>query len=232
MKPPEMTDWARVRRAVEAMNAHVLTAEAEEEFQAVGLLAREVLISVGQSVYDAGRHGAVDGIEPSPTDAKRMLEAYIAMELSGPGNEEARRFVRSAVGLADALQHRRSARRTDCELVAAAVESVVRMIELLDGHAPSRDPWQGVELQERYFAWAGPSLHALDDRQPVPTPPDLPDALRRVGMIPSYGLRRRLNHHLAQGGFQVFETDRQRWRRELLYASDGDQVLLAKPGNG
>ena len=224
-----MKDWARLRRAAEAMNAQVLIADTEEDFQAVGLLAREALITLAQAVYDPDSQGTVDGVAPSETDAKRMLEAFVASALPGSGNEEARRFVRSAVALADALQHRRSAARADCELVVAAVESVVRAVEILAGQeSPSREPWHGVELQGRYFAWAGPSLHALEDRQSVPTPPDLPDALRAAGMTPSFGMRNRLNHHLAKGGHQVFETDRRRWRRELLNTGDGDQVLLAK----
>ena len=58
------------------------------------------------------------------------------------------------------------------------------------------------------------------------TPPD--DALRHVGMTPSYGERDRLNQHLAKGGHQVFETDKRQWRRELLYKGDGRAVLLVK----
>lgn len=212
------------------MATQLLAARTEEDFQAIGVLGREALISLAQAVYDPDVHRSTDGVVPSATDAKRMLEAYIGAILIGSGNEEARKLARSAVALADALQHRRSASRVDAELVAAAVESVVRIVEVLAGEeAYPREPWQGVELGSRYFAWAGPSLHGLEDRPPVPTPPDLPNACRAVGMTPSYGLRQKLNHHLAQGGHQVFETDRRKWRRELLNTGDGDQVLLVKP---
>jgi hypothetical protein len=224
-----MTDWDRVHRAVDEMNERLFTAEAQEDFQAVGLLAREALISLAQAVYDPNTHPCVDDVHPSATDAKRMLEAYVAAVLPGAGNEEARKFTRSVVALAAAVQHRRSAERIDGELCVTAVESVVRLMEILsDREQRKREPWQGVELQGRYFAWSGTGLHALKDGPPMPTPPDLPDAVRAVGMVPSFGLRNRLNHHLAQGGHQVFETDRRRWRRELLLASDGNQVFLVK----
>jgi hypothetical protein len=35
--------------------------------------------------------------------------------------------------------------------------------------------------------------------------------------------------HLAQGRKQVFETDRARWRREILYKVDPTQVLFVQP---
>ena len=183
--------WDRVTRALDSMNHRLLSAETEEDFQAVGLLGREVLISLDQAVYEPDNHPSVDGVSPSQTDAKRMLESFVAAVLPGSGNEEARRFVRSAVALAESLQHRRSAQRIDAELAVAGVESAIRIVEVLSGHAAgAREPWQGLELQGRYFAWSGPALHSLEDRPPVPTPAGLIDALRAAGMTPSYEIGR------------------------------------------
>jgi hypothetical protein len=53
------------------------TATTEEQFQAVGLLCRETLVSLAQAVYDAQLHPNLDGVTPSDADAKRMLEAYM-----------------------------------------------------------------------------------------------------------------------------------------------------------
>ena len=41
-----------------------------------------------------------------------------------------------------------------------------------------------------------------------------------------------LNHHVAKGWHQLFETDRRTWRRELLYMGDGRQILLVKMERG
>ena len=38
------------------MNERLLTAETEEDFQAVGLLGREALISLTQAVYEPSKH--------------------------------------------------------------------------------------------------------------------------------------------------------------------------------
>jgi AbiJ N-terminal domain 3 len=80
----EPTGWIRVDRNVTEVRKRLETATMEEQFQAVGLLCRETLISLAQAVYDAQLHPTLDGVTPSDTDAKRRLEAYIASpSLSG-----------------------------------------------------------------------------------------------------------------------------------------------------
>lgn len=89
--------------------------------------------------------------------------------------------------------------------------------------------WMGVNFGGRFFAWAGPTIHELQDRPGVPDPPGLTEALKAAQMVPSFGTRAKLNHHLADGRLPVYETDRKKWRREVLYSADGDQILLVHP---
>ena len=71
----EPTGWAKVDRGLGEIRERLEKADAEEQFQAIGLLCRETLISLAQTVFDKSIHITVDGIEPSDTDGKRMLEA-------------------------------------------------------------------------------------------------------------------------------------------------------------
>ena len=88
--------WDRVQRTFREMDDRLRAAETEEQCQAVGGLAREVLISLAQAVYDRDLHGVIEnGTVPSDTDARRMLEAYIERELQGGANEETRRFAKA-----------------------------------------------------------------------------------------------------------------------------------------
>jgi hypothetical protein len=93
----EPTGWTRVDRTVGEIRDRLAAATQEEHFQTVGLLCREVLISLAQAVFVADCYPSLDGIAPSKTDAKRMLECYIAVELAGGVNEEARRHSRSGL---------------------------------------------------------------------------------------------------------------------------------------
>lgn len=129
----EPTGWSRVDRGVYEIRRRLEQAEVEEHFQAVGLLCREVLISVAQVVYDSQRHSTEDGTQPSETDAKRMLDAYIATELSGYPNEGARRHAKAALSLANDLQHHRTATYRQAALCAEATTSVVNLVAIISG---------------------------------------------------------------------------------------------------
>jgi hypothetical protein len=87
----EPTGWSRVDRTQTEMRSRLASAKTEEQFQGIGLLGRELLISVAEVVFKPADHPTLDGTAASKTDAKRMLEAYIAVELGGSANEFARK---------------------------------------------------------------------------------------------------------------------------------------------
>lgn len=131
------TGWQRVDRTVGEIRDRLAAATSEEQYQAVGLLCREALISLSQAVYVRDRHPPLDGTEPSATDGKRMLEAFIAVELAGGVNEEARKHARSSLDLANALQHRRTATFRDAAMCVEATTTVVNVVAIVAGR---RDP--------------------------------------------------------------------------------------------
>jgi len=138
----EPTGWPRVDRTLSEIRKQLAEASSEEQFQAVGTLCRETLISLAQTVYDPERHPPADGKTPSETDAKRMLDAYLAVEISGKQNEAARRHAKASLDFANALQHDRTARFRQAALCAEATASVVNVIAILSGR---RDPDAGPE---------------------------------------------------------------------------------------
>jgi hypothetical protein len=135
--PVEATGWERVDRTVSALRQHLATAKTEEQFQTVGLLARETLISLAQAVFSPNRHATLDGVKASDTDAKRMLEAYIVASLSGSSNEHLGKHARAALDLALHLQHKRTASFRDDALCSEATTSVVNLIAIIDGRRDS-----------------------------------------------------------------------------------------------
>lgn len=133
----EPTGWARVDRTLGEIRRLLEQAKTEEQFQAIGLYCREALISLAQHVYDPARHSTADGVKPTDTDAKRMLEAYLAVELGGGANEVARKHARAALDLANQLQHRRTADFRQAALCAEATAAVVNLVAIISGR---RDP--------------------------------------------------------------------------------------------
>ncbi len=133
------TGWPRVDRNIGEVRSTLGRARTEEQYQAVGLLCRETMISLAQAVYDAQNHPSPDGVEVSDTDAKRMLDAFLAAELGGQENEDVRRYAKAALSLANALTHKRTAGFRDAALCAEATTAVVNIVAIVSGQ---RDPEQ------------------------------------------------------------------------------------------
>ena len=140
----EPTGWEKVDRTIDGMRERLETANKEEEFQTVGLFCRETLISLAQEVFDPQRHSTADAVKPSKTDAKRMLDAFLAAELSGGANEEVRRHAKAALDLANALTHQRTANFRDAALCAEATVSVVNLVAIISGR---RSRWVGADFK-------------------------------------------------------------------------------------
>lgn len=125
-----ITGWERVDRSISEMANRLAVASAEEQYQAIGMLSRETLITIAQQVFDASKHKTLDGVEASTTDAKRMLEAYLQYELSS-SSEKARKFAKSAVDFSNQLTHDRNATKLDASMCLVAVTSVANLIKTI-----------------------------------------------------------------------------------------------------
>ncbi|WP_417480946.1 hypothetical protein [Maricaulis sp.] len=130
-EPREPTGWERVDRTLSKIRTQIETASAEEDCQAIGLLCREIIISLAQAVYDPQLHAPLDGVRPSETDANRMLEGYIAHKFPGASNKEVRAHARASLALALNLQHRRTATRQLAALCVEATASTTAVISII-----------------------------------------------------------------------------------------------------
>ena len=126
------TGWQRFIRTMNELRERLATATSEEDFQQLGHLSRETLISLAQGVFDPSYHSPSDS-QVSSSDAKGMMDRYLAVECSGSSNEEVRRCVRSAYDLANAVQHDRNATYRQAALCVQAVFNVVGLIEIISG---------------------------------------------------------------------------------------------------
>jgi hypothetical protein len=127
----EPTGWERVDRALSKARTQLETASAEEDFQAIGLICREIIISLAQAVYDPRIHEPQDGVRPSETDANRMLEACIGHVFPGSSNKEVRAHARASLALALNLQHRRTATRQLAALCVEAAASTTAIVSII-----------------------------------------------------------------------------------------------------
>ena len=133
----EPTGWSRVDRGLDEARRRLEEASTEEQFQAVGLFCREVLISLAQAIYDPSRHPSLDGVDISDSDVKRMFDSYLEREVAGGVKANTRKYAKAAYDLALQLQHKRSAAFRQAAFCLEATASVVNVVAILSG---LRDP--------------------------------------------------------------------------------------------
>lgn len=126
----EPTGWERVDRSIDEMKSRLEVASTEEQYQAIGMLGRETLITIAQQVFDPNKHPTIDGVEASTTDAKRMLEAYLEYELA-EASEKTRKFAKASVDLGNQLTHDRSANKRDASMCLISIISVASMVKMI-----------------------------------------------------------------------------------------------------
>lgn len=129
----EPTGWNRVDRSMGEIKLRLAQASTEEQYQGIGHLARETLISLAQAVYNEDLHPSLDGVQPSKTDAKRMIEAYISVTLEGKPNENIRRHAKASLALANDLTHRRTADFRLAALCAESTNAVINILSIISG---------------------------------------------------------------------------------------------------
>ena len=93
----EPTGWSRVDRCLDEARRRLEEASTEEQFQAVGLLCREVLTSLAQAIYDPSRHPSLDGVDISDSDVKRMFDSYLETEVAGGVNANTRKYAQGCL---------------------------------------------------------------------------------------------------------------------------------------
>ena len=137
---PEPTGWPRIDRTFGDIRTRLESASTEDQFQTVGFLCREVLISLAQTVFEPDRHPPLDDVKVIKTDAKRMLDRYLAVELAGGSHAVAREHSKASLDLANKLQHERTATFCKAALCAETAASVINIIAIFSG---IRDPESG-----------------------------------------------------------------------------------------
>lgn len=130
----ELDEWDRITRTLTKIKRDSNNAKNEEDFQTVGLLCREVIISLAQAVYNPKLHGSTDekGVVIGNSDANRMIGNYVNIKLSGGSNEELRAYARNTNKLANRLTHERNATKKDMLLSVASTIALINFIGIIE----------------------------------------------------------------------------------------------------
>lgn len=129
-----LNTWDRINRTIIKIKQLSSAAQNEEDYQQVGLLCREVIISLAQMVYSPDEYGNRDekGVEISNTDSVRMLGNYFNVKLSGSSCEELRTYAKHTNKLANMLTHKRDASKSDMLMAVSAAIALINFVGILE----------------------------------------------------------------------------------------------------
>ena len=130
----QLDDWERIKRTVTKIKRDSNNARDEEDFQTVGLLCRDVIISLAQAVYNPLVHGTTDdtGKQIGNADAVRMIGNYVSVKLNGSHNKELRAYAKATNDLANQLTHKRSATKKDMLLIVSSTIALINFIGIIE----------------------------------------------------------------------------------------------------
>ena len=130
----DIDEWDRINRVVIKIKRDSAVAKNAEDYQQIGLLCRELIISLAQAVYNPALHGEKDdnGVVIGKTDAMRMVGNYINVKLAGSSNEELRSYAKTTNKLANLFTHKRDATRKDMLMTVAATIALINFVVILE----------------------------------------------------------------------------------------------------
>jgi hypothetical protein len=119
------TGWSAVDGQTAQLRVRLATLGSSEDAQAVGLLCRDIMISLAQAMFDPEIHGEVG------TSAVDQLNAVIEQLAPSSENEKLRRLLKTTIDFANVVQHRRGIGMADAGLIAEATMSAVNLMRRL-----------------------------------------------------------------------------------------------------
>jgi hypothetical protein len=112
------TSWADVDGEIRQLRQRYATAQTPEDFRAVGLLCRDILISLGHAVFDPDRHLSIDQPMPKRDDAKNRIDYVVQAEFPGSDNHRLRALVKAQWDFVQPVVHTRTDTEKKARLAA------------------------------------------------------------------------------------------------------------------
>jgi hypothetical protein len=122
-------NWSQVDSNLHSVRRQLQLAKTAEDFQAVGVLSRETIISLGQAVLNDTLTKQLPGV--SNTDAEEILAKYFEIGLPRSSNESLRHYSKSCLSLAKSLQHMRNVSYVEAELCTEACAHLVLLVRII-----------------------------------------------------------------------------------------------------
>jgi hypothetical protein len=121
----EVTGWAAVDGQVAQLRRRLAAGRTSEDGQAVGLLCRDIMVTLAEACHNPAVHGEVGA------SAVSRLNAVVDYLAPGEENQVLRKLLKAALDYANVVQHRRQGTLVEAGLVAEATVAAVNLMHRL-----------------------------------------------------------------------------------------------------
>jgi hypothetical protein len=139
------TGWTQVDRQVAQLRISYARAETPEEFRSVGLLCRDIFVSLGHVIFDPEKHLPKGESMPKRDDPKNRLDYAVVTEFSGGANEKLRALIRSTWSFVQPRVHDQTEDRRDAMIAA---DATIHLVKVLAAMFPNPTGWLAPEQPE------------------------------------------------------------------------------------
>jgi len=120
-----VTGWAAVDGQVAQLRRRLAVGRSPEDSQAVGLLCRDIMVTLADACHDPAKHGDVGA------SAVDRLNAVVDCLAPGEENQRLRKLLKATIDYANVVQHRRQGTLVEAGIVAEAAVAAVNLVRRL-----------------------------------------------------------------------------------------------------
>ncbi len=121
----EVTGWAAVDGQVAQLRRRLAVGKTSEDVQAVGLLCRDIIVTLADACHDQTVYGNVG------ESAVDRLNAAVDHIAPGEENQRLRKLLKATLDYANVVQHRRQGTLVEAGVVAEATVAAVNLMRRL-----------------------------------------------------------------------------------------------------
>lgn len=121
----DLTSWELVDAQISRLRTRLATCDGPEDSQAIGLLCRDIFVSLADAAHEPAAHG------PADSSAVDRLNAVVEVAGGGSTNAGLRKLLKATVDFANKVQHQRTATSKKAGICAEATVAAVHLVRRL-----------------------------------------------------------------------------------------------------
>jgi len=125
-------EWDKINESIYSAKNKLDSAKTTVDYQAIGVICREIIILLAKEVYNKEIKISADGKMIGKNDAKRQLESYVDSLNDNFKSGNLVKFIKSTITYANELTHKDNAEEEHAKICFYATSALVNIISSIE----------------------------------------------------------------------------------------------------